>query len=253
MLKALMAAVRDTWPDARLVLAGENAGLLQRSGAADLAGSAGWHLEDLAREPAHVVASGSSMLPVRVPVLAWTDHVLITLATLAADPYIGFNGALSHQMALFAGLLDASLRIARHKAAALATQLWKPNLCILDARRVVLVEETKLTRSVSVTRPGVVWAGPTPEAVDARAAALLKLSSPKRRRARPTGDDAVQLGELTQEAHTPLISPYVYTRRAKTGVSLATAAVEASFDRALDRVDLPRIVDFVRRAKGGQP
>ncbi|MFN8496846.1 MAG: hypothetical protein U0641_03250 [Anaerolineae bacterium] len=211
---------------------------------------------DLSDLPVYQIQEPDWPLPVKVPIVAFTQHFLITLSTLATDPYHFVNGSVVHQMSLFPGLLAHVAGPHVRWAARTACTLWKPDLCVLDARHVVVETETRLQRSIDVADIGCVIVGNSPPLVDSTAAELLHIQ-PSRvpfltlEDFRGVSQDAEIIGNPVPMLARLAVSPYSYSARLHNAVSGFASKTVQSVDKTIDALDVPRMADFVRRARGG--
>ena len=222
----------------------------------DLAHEHGWRVVDLATEPVLRSVTPLTWPPVDLPALALTPHRLVTLAPLVLDPFAGLRGVSAVQAGLLRPRSEAHGEAFAAERMSGALRLWPADLCLLDARRVVVHREMKLAREVQALADGPLLVGRDPREVDAHAAALTGLARrqvPLLRgwRGRGDGADVAVLGprEALRGAAPPP-SPAVYGRRA----ALAGRRVGGRLERVAwwleRRIDLPRVIDFLRRARG---
>lgn len=263
LVATLLAGLVDRYPGLAVSLVGHRrdpqsgADLMARSGFAELATSRGWEMIDLDREPSYHIAEPRLPFGFRLPALALTDHLLISVAALGTDPHDGLLGMLAHHLNLFPELSAPHLRPYKRQAVAMAAHVWKPDICVLDARRVPIITETKLTHSVAAAISDTLIIGAHPDAVDRRAAQWLGLdlhNVPLLSAEAETGDaqETILVGAARSTVPAPLPTPHAYPGRIRERAERALGTGVSVTDRLLELADVPRLVDFVRRA-GGLP
>jgi hypothetical protein len=191
-----------------------------------------------------------SSLPIRLPPLAFSDHLLVVVATLSTHPTERMAGCLATLSGCMPTAGTSRTRAVDPELAALQLQVWPPDLCILDARQVRRWDEE---HSLDLSSLGTILVGRDPLAVDVTGARLLGLEPTKvpllaavRRKLHRRWPNT---GEVPSLLTPPAPSRYFWEARMRDGVRSATGVMNRSAERVLRTVDLPRLIDFVRRAQ----
>jgi uncharacterized protein (DUF362 family) len=224
-----------------------------RLGYAALAPQAGWQLLNLGAAPLWQLVDRPETLSLRLPSLCFEPHVLVCIAQLGTHPTERMAGCL---VTLLSSLPDAVLNESlstRPELAALLLRLWTPDLCVLDARYVRRWDEQDAMDSVPL---GCVIVGRDPLGVDVAGARLLGLQPEQvpllrgvRRVLRQPWPD---VGQLAAMADAPAPSRHFAEARLLERIGRIGGQIDQLGEKMVRKVDLPRLVDFVRRVGSGE-
>jgi len=214
-----------------------------------------WKALDLAGAPRWAAGARQTWarLAVPLPAAAFAAHNLVLIAALGTHPTERMVGCLETLLGLLPDAGRADLRPARPELAALLLRLWPPDLCILDARRVYRWDEVdRFTRLPG----GPILIGNDPLAVDTAAALLLGLrpqevpllAGTRRALRRPWPD----VGSLEPLGAPPAPSRHLREARLRAAAGRLAWRIRRRTDRLLKKMDLPRLVGFIRRVQDGQ-
>lgn len=246
-------------PDLKVTIAGADTPTRRletawaRLGYTTLAPRAGWRLLDLSTAPLWRLVDRPEMLSVRLPSLCFEPHVLVYIAQLGTHPTERMSGCLATML----GSLPESVRkdtlVTRSGLAALLLRLWAPDLCVLDARYVRRWDEQDAIDCVPLGR---VIVGRDPLAVDAAGARLLGL--PPEQVPLLRGVRCVlrrpwpELGAVQPLLSPPPPSRHFAEARLLEGIGRIGLQINQIGERMVRKVDLPRVIDFVRRVGSGR-
>lgn len=260
----LIGVLQQRFANARILVIGygqnpvSGPDLWRRSGLADVLTARSVERIDLTHVPAVQIEKPKLSYSVCIPALAFSAFPLVLVGSLAAHSRHGLIGMSIQQLGLFQGTIHGDLWSLPASHVALVRRLWKPDLCILDARRIIAHADEGSARHVMAQAVGGIVAGPEGHSVDRAVANNTGLafqdsglSSGTRSQIDGTSARVIWVGKGSPIECAVTPTPFDYQQRLIESADRTVMQQTMIIDKAITMFDIPRIVSFVRRARGG--